>query len=509
MTLPLLLVAYCVAAVAGSLRWLRVAQREHYQPGRVSTFALRWWRSSPANLALGAIAVAAGAAAAAAASSAAAYVVFAAVVAAPVGLGMRGRTSPLKWTRRMRVLATAVAALTLGMAALAAWTGAVRWLGAFALLHPVVIDVALALTGPLERRVNERFVRSARQVLDRVAPVVVGITGSYGKTTVKNYAAHVLRGSKKAVASRASFNNRLGLARSVNEDLGLGTEVFLAEMGTYGSGEIRELCQWLRPKVSVITAIGPVHLERMGSIENIVTAKAEILAGAEIAVLNVDVDELRRLADDLSGQGRRVVRCATERADADVVVRVLSGELEVRIGDRSERVAAPDIELAPVNVAVALGVAHALDALPPRLGEVLATLPPVQNRMTVLRRDDGWTVIDDTYNANPAGAQRALAALKGAANGGRAVVVTPGMVELGSRQSAENRVFAERASHVATDVVVVGRTNRRDLVGGLAGATATNTVVVSTRDEAVAWTRAHLGPGDAVLFENDLPDHYP
>jgi len=240
-----------------------------------------------------------------------------------------------------------------------------------------------------------------------------------------------------------------------------------------------------------------------------VTAKAEILAGAEIAVLNVDVAELRRLADDLAGQGRRVVRCATERADAHIVVRRDEGELEVRIGDRSERVARPDIELAPVNVAVALGVALALDALPPRLGEVLATLPPVENRMTVLRRDDGWTVIDDTYNANPAGARRALAALEGAANGGRAVVVTPGMVELGSRQSVENRVFAERASHVATDVVVVGRTNRRDLVGALAGAKATNTVVVSTRDEAVAWTRAHLGPGDAVLFENDLPDHYP
>ncbi|MGH8905041.1 MAG: Mur ligase family protein [Egibacteraceae bacterium] len=505
--------AYIVAVAAASLRWLRIAQREHYQAGRVSRFALRWWRSSSANLWLAAAAVAGSVAAVVLDGSlalAATGVTLTALAAAPLGLGLRGRTSPLRWTRRLRVLFAVTVMAMGGLGAVAALTGAVGWLGVIAVVHPVVIDMALAVTGPIERLSNERFVRSARQVLDRIDPLVIGITGSYGKTTVKNYIAHVLRRSKKTVASRASFNNRLGLARSINEDLGLGTEVFVAEMGTYGPGEIRELCGWLRPTVGVITGIGPVHLERMGSIDNIVAAKAEILADVEVAVLNIDSNEIRTLANDWERRGRRLIRCSEQDPDADVVVRWHDGELDARVGDRREVVAAPPIELVPINVALALGVAFAVDALPSRLGEVLSDLAAVPNRLTILR-DEGLTVIDDTYNSNPAGARRALAALEKVADGhgGRAVVVTPGMVELGARQSAENRAFAEAASRIATDVVVVGQTNRRDLIDALTGTKSTNTVAVTNREEAVAWIHKNLKPGDAVLFENDLPDHYP
>src|SRR6202035_5977429 len=98
--------------------------------------------------------------------------------------------------------------------------------------------------------------------------------------STKGYAAHLLGGSLTVVASPASFNNRAGLARAVNEHLTQGTEVFVAEMGTYGRGEIAELCSWVRPDVAVITAVGPVHLERFGSEERVLEAKAEILKDA-------------------------------------------------------------------------------------------------------------------------------------------------------------------------------------------------------------------------------------
>ncbi len=124
------------------------------------------------------------------------------------------------------------------------------------------------------------YVRRAGERLRRVAPTVVAITGSYGKTSTKGYVAHLVAGTKTVVASPASFNNRAGLARAVNENLADGTEVFVAEMGTYGPGEIADLCSWLVPDIAVITAIGPVHLERFGSEDRIVQAKAEILAAA-------------------------------------------------------------------------------------------------------------------------------------------------------------------------------------------------------------------------------------
>jgi UDP-N-acetylmuramoyl-tripeptide--D-alanyl-D-alanine ligase len=121
--------------------------------------------------------------------------------------------------------------------------------------------------------------------------------------------------------------------------------------------------------------------------------------------------------------------------------------------------------------------------------------------------DAGVVVIDDTYNANPAGARAALAALSRRGSG-RRVVVTPGMIELGPRQYEENSAFAAKAAEVATDLVIVGRTNRRALLEGAAGGRV-SVNVVDSRDEAVAWVRSTLESGDVVVYENDLPDHYP
>ena len=119
---------------------------------------------------------------------------------------------------------------------------------AVAVATPVLVDLACAVTGPFERLAVGTYVRRARERLREVAPTVVAITGSYGKTGTKGYVAHLVAGTKTVVASPASFNNRAGLARAVNENLVDGTEVFVAEMGTYGPGEIAELCSWLRPR---------------------------------------------------------------------------------------------------------------------------------------------------------------------------------------------------------------------------------------------------------------------
>jgi UDP-N-acetylmuramoyl-tripeptide--D-alanyl-D-alanine ligase len=114
-------------------------------------------------------------------------------------------------------------------------------------------------------------------------------------------------------------------------------------------------------------------------------------------------------------------------------------------------------------------------------------------------------VIDDTFNSNPSGARVALALLADRPGSGRRVVVTPGMVELGPRQFEENEALAQEIARSATDLVIVGGTNRLAL---RSGSSPLRPVFVRTREEAVAWVRATLGPGDAVLYENDLPDHY-
>ncbi len=200
-----LFLGVALIGVAGvdSVRWLRIAQREHYIAGSVSRFAARWrWIG--------------------------------------IGLSFRGRTSKLVWTRRLRVLAAVGAFVHFGIVlALTAVGLSVANAASVALfLVPITIDAALLATAPFERRGMKRFVKQASQKLRTIAPTIVGITGSYGKTSTKIVVAHLVTGTRSVAASPASFNNLGGLTRAVNEGLPMGTDVFVAEMGTYGKGEI-------------------------------------------------------------------------------------------------------------------------------------------------------------------------------------------------------------------------------------------------------------------------------
>lgn len=489
-------------------RWLRVAQREHYLAGSATRFAFRWWIRVRTNAPL--VVVAFVATTLSWRWPVSAVGTAAVAVIAPIGLSVRGRTSRLGVTRRLLTLAAIWFAGEGCLVALGFVVHQVAFLAAIAVvLIPVVVDLACAAAVPLEHQLASRFVARAARRLRSVHPLVVGITGSYGKTSTKNYVTHLLADKARVVASPASFNNRAGLARAVNENLVDGTEVFVAEMGTYGRGEIAELCKWCRPNFAIITAIGPVHLERFGSEDEILAAKSEITAAATTVVLNTDDDRLARMGDDLAHRVDPpvVIRCSgTDRA-ADVCVIDHSGVCEVFLRGSS---IATGIELPegaqPTNVACAVGAAHQLGVSPAELAARLVDLPTVPHRLVMATAPSGVVVIDDTFNSNPAGARAALRVLASATKDGRRVVVTPGMVELGPRQAEENRIFSRAALQVATDLIVVGQTNRSALVGEVG---QRRTITVRTRQDAVRWVRENLTGGDAVLYENDLPDHYP
>ncbi|HJS72186.1 MAG TPA: Mur ligase family protein [Acidimicrobiia bacterium] len=484
------LAAACVlAAIPAGLRLLRIAQREHYLPGEVTRFAVRWWRGTGVvNGVIDAIAMVG-----VVISPMVPEAGFAVAVAqvGPIGLSVRGTTSPLAWTGRLRRLALVSAVLTLASMWLGVSIGQ-AWLVVLPLfLLYTIIDLALWLLDPYETRAGGRWVDKAAARLGAIGAEVVAITGSYGKTTTKNYVAHLLTGARRVVASPASFNNRMGLARAINEYLTPGTEIFIAEMGTYGPGEIAELCEWIPPKVSAMVAIGPVHLERFKTIESIVEAKAEILDRAEVGVICVDQPMLARLAEERSQTMRIIPVSAADGIEVDghKVMDVPGGVFGT-------------------NLAVALGICRALGVdLDLVMGRV-STLPTPDHRQSVSQAAGGFTIIDDTFNSNPAGAASALDLLLEKGAGGTTAVITPGMVELGPVQDEENRVFADLAASLVDHLIIVGRTNRAALLRGSANGEASVTVVDS-RGEAVDWVRATLGPGDAVLYENDLPDHYP
>jgi UDP-N-acetylmuramoyl-tripeptide--D-alanyl-D-alanine ligase len=507
------LAAGACALVPAYVRWLRVGQREHYLPGSASRFARRWWGAGNVNKLL----VAAGLSGAVASIwyAPAAFASALAAAAGPVGLSVRGRTSKLVWTGRLRRLGATsfiLVALPIGGSGVAGLHPALTAAAFCAMGAPAIVDLALWLTRRLEARLLRPYVEKATERLAAVAPRVIAITGSYGKTTTKGYVAHLVGGSLSVVASPASFNNTPGLARAINDHLASGTQVFVAEMGTYGPGEIAAMCAWAAPEIAVITALGPVHLERMGTVERIAEAKAEILQKACVAILNVDYPLLAQLAQKAEEDGKTVWRCSAQSLPADVTVSREDNKLRIKaahIGSEMDILVAAPPEVEPGNVACAVAAALSVGVPAQIVASRLNNLPGAPHRRSVRRGSNGVNIIDDTYNANPAGAKAALELLEmSATNGGKRVVVTPGMVELGSLQARENANFAASAGEFATEMVVVGRTNGRPLMAG-ARAAGLPALQVRNRAEAVAWTSGHLGPGDAVLYENDLPDHYP
>jgi UDP-N-acetylmuramoyl-tripeptide--D-alanyl-D-alanine ligase len=499
------LLASAVAAGMATVRWARVAQREHYIPGSTTRFAGRWWLRRPPNPALAVVAMIALAVGLWVAPVG--LLSAASVAVGPVGLGLRGRTSPLRWTARLKRLVATTALLEVaGLGLTVVTTTSDMTAPVVAALVPLFVDVALLVMVPLERALSQQFVRTAAETLRRVSPRVVAITGSYGKTSTKEHLRDLVTGTFEVVSSPASFNNRLGLAKAINDAVGPGTEVFIAEMGTFAKGEIADLCSWITPTVSVLTAVGPVHLERFGSLDAIAEAKSEIFAGAQKVVINAD-DERVRAAAATKVEPAAVVQCSTTDSAADVYVGRTDAGLEVQVGGRPIGMVVADVF--GTNVACAVGAALAIGVPAEAIGARLDRLGAPAHRAQVTDTGGGVTIIDDTYNSNPEGAAAALRLLSTMADdASRRVVVTPGMIELGPRQRSENTSFGAAAGEVASHVVIVGHTNKAALLAG-ARDTGAEVVVVPDRAAATQLVRSLLSSGGLVLYENDLPDHHP
>jgi UDP-N-acetylmuramoyl-tripeptide--D-alanyl-D-alanine ligase len=508
-----------VGYVAQMARWLRVLQREHYDPTSLLRFLARW--SSPqrpsakANqgakprrpftlshlLILAMIACVAFRLWDLLVVAVAIYGIF-----CPVGLSLRGRTSKLEWTRRLRttaVVAASISVVIAGAAALAPHP----YLGGVVMVLAVnpMLDLVTRALRPREDLRAQRFVDQAVRRLAAVHPRIVAITGSYGKTSTKNYLSALLGANLGVVASPRSFNNRAGLSRAINENLADGTRIFIAEMGTYGPGEIRELTSWCPPEIAVVTAIGPVHLERMKNLDVIEAAKREITETASTVVLNLDDARLASWVSDLRAQGKRVVTAGSTMVDPDVRVASAAHRWTVSIDGVTVAELDEIVGIQPTNLACAIAAAGELGLDPAAIAARLHDVQPAANRLNVATSPAGIVVIDDTFNANPASALAAVNTLASLALTGRRIVVTPGLVELGADQYGENLRLAQLVDALPAELVVVGRTNILALSAGYSHRPQR----FDTRDDAVKWVRNTLVPGDGILFLNDLPDHYP
>ena len=384
---------------------------------------------------------------------------------------------------------------------------------------------------PVQGSINARYRSAATRRLAGVNPTVVAITGSFGKTSTKFAVRDIAGEPGRAYATPGSYNTPMGVVRAINEGLEPNHDLLVVEMGAFREGDIAELCRFVRPTIGVLTAIGPMHLERFGSLNAIRRAKYELIEALPadgVAIMNASDLEVRALAARTSHV--RVVNYGiepdtlpdVEKAAATIHITARDhsygprGTTMTIVDEEGNELSARTVllgEHAVNHVLAGVAVARALGTPLHELGPRIAALQPVEHRLQLIQGAGGVTIIDDAFNSNPAGAAAAIGVLADLdeTNSGRKVVVTPGMVELGDRQYEENVILGQAAAMVADHLIVVGKLNREALVtGAQQGVNArAQVIVVDTLDDATQkLAELKLGPGDWVLFENDLPDHY-
>jgi UDP-N-acetylmuramoyl-tripeptide--D-alanyl-D-alanine ligase len=378
----------------------------------------------------------------------------------------------------------------------------------FSIFTYLLIDLSALIARPIENIFAEKFVTRATNRLKKVEPVVVGITGSYGKTSTKQHLKELLNGVRQTVATPASWNNKAGISRSINEYLEDGTEIFIAEMGMYKRGEIAQLCEWVNPQISVITAIGNSHLERIGSVENIVKAKSEILKTAEKIVLWVSDPRLETLSKTI--KDREMIRVGFEGMENLLISVKEDDETYILLDPKKNEIGrvSKNSELHISNIACSLGVYYALGLPLINLKDKISNLSTPQHRATIGTAKKGYSVMDNTFNSNLEGAKSNILKLKSVVNEGRMFVVTPGIVELGKEQDVINYELGKAIALSGAQLLVTHRTNRKPLIrGALDNGGAVE--IFSNRVKAVDWVRNNLNANDGVLYENDLPLYYP
>ncbi|MBI4536351.1 MAG: UDP-N-acetylmuramoyl-tripeptide--D-alanyl-D-alanine ligase [candidate division NC10 bacterium] len=387
------------------------------------------------------------------------------------------------------------------------------------LFMPGTVRLAARLMEPVETVVARRYLRQAAARMQRYPGRVVGVTGSYGKTTTKHIVADLLAVRFRVLMTPAGVNTTMGITRVIREDLRDEHELFVVEASAYGPGEIREVCDIVRPGLAILTAVGVQHLERFGTPERIAEAKYELIASlapAAPAVMNADDPTCLRLSERARAEGKRVLLYGLEERPG----LALSGTiLGVSRRGTTFRAAAASGEAAEfqtkllgrwnisnVLAALAAGVEYGIPLAAMR--ERVGALTPAPRRLEI-QEEGGIVRILDVANANPRGAEMALEVL-GQFTGGARILITPGMVELGPVEAEENYTLGRRAAGVCDHVVLVGPRQtapiRRGLLDG--GFPAERIVTVRQADEVAERLAGLVRPGDTLLYENRLPDTY-
>lgn len=365
------------------------------------------------------------------------------------------------------------------------------------------VDDAIAALQELARRVYAAWNRP-----------VVGITGSAGKTTAKELTAHVLsKCGYRVLKSQRNYNNNLGLPLAVLQMVSLERspdefDVAVLEMGmSTPTNEIQRLCLITPPDVGVELNVAPVHLEYLGTIENVAAAKAELIAGLKpggTAILNADDELVIRMRE--KHQGRSVTFGIEHAADVSASdidsdrLGLIRFRLRTPLGE-----AAAELRMSGrhnlMNALAASAVATSFDISAAAIAEALSTATPPKMRGEVLDFVAGFTVVDDSYNSNPRSLIGMVRTIAEAGKGKRRIVVAGEMLELGPEAAALHRQAGSEIARAGIDVLWGVRGLAREMVAGGVESGLISTRFFESSADAASSLAEEVRAGDLILIK--------
>lgn len=382
------------------------------------------------------------------------------------------------------------------------------------ILLPYILFISYGINEPLERKLKKRYLRIAINKINASSVLKIGITGSYGKTSVKEILRTILSQRYRVLATPENYNTPLGIALTV-KNLDSTHDVFIAEMGARSKGDIKELAQMVKPKFGILTGVNNQHLETFGSIENTKDTKYELfenLVDGGIGFFSSDNANSLELMERFNGEkycagidGENNLVTAT---DIKTDTRGMTFTLNFADGKSVKCTTVLLGKHSVKNICLASAVAYKIGLTPKEIATGINRLQSVGHRLELMPNNKKIVIIDDSYNSNVDGIGAAMEVLD--TFKGRKIVLTPGLVELGKMENVANREFGKQLASHADLVIVIGHHNAEMLINGLieGGMNRENIKFAKNLNKGNALLNEIMKEGDVVLFENDLPDNY-
>lgn len=422
---------------------------------------------------------------------------------------------PLVYTTRVKRILLVMSIVYIGATAGLYLTIGVIGIVITSLISPIIMVVSNSLLWPYEKYLKVYYYNDAKSILRHDKDLIrIGITGSYGKTSTKFMIEKILGQQFTTLVTPHSYNTTLGVVLTVRKWLNRSHEVFVAEMGAKQKGDIKEICDLVKPKFGMITAVGPQHLETFGSVSNIIDTKFEMAVAVQDngkCFVNGDVENIKEGMKRYNQVEYVTYGIGNEN---DFVITNIeqspSGSaFDVTYKDSIERYHTRLFGQHNIlNITGAIALGKELGMSYERISTGVKELKPVPHRLE-LKAQGGYYILDDAFNSNPVGAKYALDVLASFKTGQK-IIMTPGMIELGELDHKLHKTFGLQIANVCDHVVLIGEKKTKSIVEGLieAGYDHKKIKVCNNVYEGFSYVATITQKGDVVLIENDLPDNF-